>query len=75
MSGAIDRALAGVPLERILLEVTEHDAIANYDAFRAAPAPLRQRGLRLAVDDAGAGYASFRHILSVAPDVIKLTRR
>ena len=38
----------------------------------AALKPLRRRGLRLAVDDAGAGYASFRHILSLAPDVIKL---
>nr|MDQ3282546.1 EAL domain-containing protein [Acidobacteriota bacterium] len=71
-SGAIERALRTAPLERILLEVTEHDPIADYDAFRAALAPLRERGLKLAVDDAGAGYASFRHILSVAPDVIKL---
>jgi EAL domain-containing protein (putative c-di-GMP-specific phosphodiesterase class I) len=28
--------------------------------------------LRIAVDDAGAGYASFRHILNLAPDLIKL---
>nr|WP_247655455.1 EAL domain-containing protein [Stutzerimonas frequens] len=28
--------------------------------------------MRLAVDDAGAGYASFRHILKLKPDVIKL---
>jgi EAL domain-containing protein (putative c-di-GMP-specific phosphodiesterase class I) len=34
--------------------------------------PLRSDGLRLAVDDAGAGYASFRHILKLAPDIIKL---
>jgi EAL domain-containing protein (putative c-di-GMP-specific phosphodiesterase class I) len=34
--------------------------------------PLRARGLRLAVDDAGAGYASFRHILRLRPDHIKL---
>lgn len=35
-------------------------------------APLRSRGLRLAVDDAGAGFASFRHILQLKPDIIKL---
>jgi len=35
---------------------------------------LRERGLRLAVDDAGAGYASFRHILQLKPDIIKLDR-
>lgn len=33
---------------------------------------MRQRGLKLAVDDAGAGFASFRHILKLKPDVIKL---
>ena len=34
--------------------------------------PLRSAGLRVAVDDAGAGYASFKHILNLAPDIIKL---
>ena len=33
---------------------------------------LRARGLRLAVDDAGAGYASLRHLLEIRPDLIKL---
>ena len=35
-------------------------------------APYRKRGLQIAIDDAGAGYASFRHILNLAPDRIKL---
>jgi EAL domain-containing protein (putative c-di-GMP-specific phosphodiesterase class I) len=34
--------------------------------------PLRRKGMKLAVDDAGSGYASFRHILKLKPDVIKL---
>jgi EAL domain-containing protein (putative c-di-GMP-specific phosphodiesterase class I) len=34
--------------------------------------PLRQCGLKLAVDDAGAGYSSLRHILNLRPDFIKL---
>jgi EAL domain-containing protein (putative c-di-GMP-specific phosphodiesterase class I) len=33
---------------------------------------LRERGLRLAVDDAGAGFASFRHVLELSPEIIKL---
>ncbi|MCR6652767.1 MAG: EAL domain-containing protein [Cellvibrionaceae bacterium] len=33
---------------------------------------LRRLGVRIAVDDAGAGYASFRHILCLKPDIIKL---
>jgi len=37
-----------------------------------ALAPLRERGAQVALDDAGAGYASMRHILQLQPDVIKL---
>lgn len=62
----------GHPLDRIMLEVTEHVSIDDYGVIAEALAPHRERGLRLAVDDAGAGYASFRHILKLKPDVIKL---
>lgn len=72
LSGAVERALEGAPLERIVLEVTEHVPITDYPRFVAALEPLRRRGLRLAVDDAGAGYASFSHILQLGPDLIKL---
>lgn len=65
-------ALEGLPFERIMLEVTEHASISDYELIAMKLAPLRQRGLRLAVDDAGAGFASFRHILKLKPDVIKL---
>jgi EAL domain-containing protein (putative c-di-GMP-specific phosphodiesterase class I) len=43
-------------------------------ALRAALAPLRADGLRLAIDDVGAGFSSLRHIVLTAPDVIKLDR-
>lgn len=62
----------GLPMERIVLEITEHDVIEDYAALANLIAPLRQQGLRVAVDDAGAGYASFRHILRLRPDLIKL---
>lgn len=55
-----------------MLEVTEHASIDDYAVIARKLEPLRQRGVRLAVDDAGAGYASFRHILKLKPDVIKL---
>ncbi|WP_165820288.1 EAL domain-containing protein [Microvirga sp. KLBC 81] len=58
--------------KRIVLEVTEHTSISDYAELRQAIEPLRRRGLRLAVDDAGAGYASLQHILSLMPDVIKM---
>lgn len=54
----------------IVVEVTEHAAIASYGAIRAA---LDRCGpIRVAVDDAGAGYASLHHILELQPDIVKL---
>jgi EAL domain-containing protein (putative c-di-GMP-specific phosphodiesterase class I) len=72
LEGDMENVLKGRPLEQIVLEVTEHAAIDHYGDIAKVIEPLRQRGLRVAVDDAGAGYASFRHILSLSPDVIKL---
>jgi EAL domain-containing protein (putative c-di-GMP-specific phosphodiesterase class I) len=62
------------PAHRVVLELTEHVEVAEYDDLRDAVNALRQRGFRLAVDDAGAGYASFQHILELRPDFIKLDR-
>ena len=72
LNHAIHRTLEGMPLHRLVLEVTEHVAIPDYAEFGQCLAPLRDRGIRLAVDDAGAGYASFLHILKLNPDIIKL---
>jgi EAL domain-containing protein (putative c-di-GMP-specific phosphodiesterase class I)/FixJ family two-component response regulator len=58
--------------ERIVLEITEHEAIEDYGTLARALAPLRERGLRVAVDDVGAGYASLRHALQLAPDMVKM---
>lgn len=65
-------ALAEAPLDRLVIELTEHAAVESYDALRRALAPLRARGLRLAIDDVGAGHATFRHVLDLAPELIKL---
>lgn len=71
-SGALEKVLAGMRLDRLVLEITEHSFISEYLSVGQALRPLRDRGLRVAVDDAGAGYASFRHILKLTPDIIKL---
>ncbi len=60
------------PNPRLVVEVTEHEAVRDYDGLLAALAGFRGRGGRLAVDDAGAGFASLRHILRLSPDIIKL---
>jgi EAL domain-containing protein (putative c-di-GMP-specific phosphodiesterase class I) len=65
---------AGFPLDRVLLELSEHDPVADYDQLRNAILPLRERGMRLAIDDVGAGFSSLRHIVLTAPDVIKIDR-
>jgi PAS domain S-box-containing protein len=57
--------------ERLVLEITEQVPVHEYGPIGAA---LGELGCRLAVDDAGAGYASFRHILALAPELIKLDR-
>jgi EAL domain-containing protein (putative c-di-GMP-specific phosphodiesterase class I) len=64
--------LAEWPARRIVVEVTEHDIVKEYEALTNALEPLRESGAKVAVDDAGAGYASFRHILRLRPDYIKL---
>ncbi len=67
------RMLDSLPsLEHVVLEITEHSAVERYEAIGARLKAYRDRGLRIAVDDAGAGYASFRHILNLGPDRIKL---
>jgi EAL domain-containing protein (putative c-di-GMP-specific phosphodiesterase class I) len=58
--------------ERVVIEITEHAQVDDYDALRDALAPLRERGAQLAIDDVGAGFANLRHILRLAPDIVKL---
>ena len=61
-----------LPLDRMSFEVTEHQPIDDYERLRDVAADLRSRGALMVVDDAGAGFASLRHILKLEPDVIKL---
>lgn len=68
------RLFERLPAERLVLEITEHDAIADVKEINAALAPLRARKMRLAVDDAGAGYSGLQQILCLKPDLIKLDR-
>jgi EAL domain-containing protein (putative c-di-GMP-specific phosphodiesterase class I) len=68
------RLLADLPLERILLELSEHDPVEDYDALTGALTYVRAAGLRLAIDDVGAGFSSLRHIVVTNPDVIKVDR-
>jgi EAL domain-containing protein (putative c-di-GMP-specific phosphodiesterase class I)/CheY-like chemotaxis protein len=57
---------------RIVIEITEHDPVEDYTALHRALADMRARGTRIAADDLGAGYAGFRHLIGLKPDIIKL---
>jgi PAS domain S-box-containing protein len=54
----------------LVVEITEHEVITDYPAFRATLSGLG--AVRIAVDDAGAGIANFAHILELRPDFVKL---
>lgn len=72
MDPTVPERLAQLPLERIVLELSEHQVVKDYDALHDVLGSLRRAGLRLAVDDAGAGFASFHNALQLKPDLLKL---
>lgn len=72
IKGEFASVLNGYPLDRIVVEVTEHQAVERYEDIADVIQPLQAKGLRVAIDDAGAGYASFRHILNLHPHIVKL---
>jgi EAL domain-containing protein (putative c-di-GMP-specific phosphodiesterase class I) len=71
-SPALAALLDAVAPDRLVIEITEHARIDDAGPLLAALAPLRARGVRLAVDDAGSGYAGLHQILRLRPDILKL---
>jgi EAL domain-containing protein (putative c-di-GMP-specific phosphodiesterase class I)/DNA-binding response OmpR family regulator len=57
----------------VVLELTEHDAVDDYPALRSAIHGFDPR-VRVSIDDAGAGFASLRHVVMLEPDFVKLDR-
>jgi diguanylate cyclase (GGDEF)-like protein len=78
-AAAMDPALAdvldGVPLDRLILEITDHRQLDDYEPLSEALSPLRTSGLRLAVDDSGNGLTSLQQFAQLAPSFMKLNRR
>jgi hypothetical protein len=70
---AVRRVLTG-DLSGLVLEVTENELVTAESATVDGLQELRRRGALVAVDDAGAGYASMRQVLALRPDLIKLDR-
>ncbi|WP_432570187.1 EAL domain-containing protein [Kineococcus sp. SYSU DK005] len=62
----------GHRLERVVVEMTEHEQVQDYPAVLNALQALRSRGARLAIDDTGAGFAGLQHLARLRPDIVKL---
>jgi PAS domain S-box-containing protein len=64
--------LAATSSHRTVIELTEHHAVSNYDELVAAVGALRAIDVSVAIDDVGAGFANFAHILHLRPDMVKV---
>lgn len=64
--------VAAHPGRTIAIEITEHAVVEDYQLLQEHLVDLRALGVRLAVDDTGAGFSSLRHIVQLAPDIIKI---
>lgn len=71
---ALREALGNLPGRAVVLELTEHDVIEDYDHVTAAVLRLRNDRVLVAVDDAGSGVSTLRHIVRLRPDIVKLDR-
>jgi EAL domain-containing protein (putative c-di-GMP-specific phosphodiesterase class I)/DNA-binding response OmpR family regulator len=74
VSDEFHEILGYVDGSRLVVELTEHERVADYALLAGAVERLHARGTRLAIDDAGAGFASLDHILRLGPDIVKLDR-
>jgi EAL domain-containing protein (putative c-di-GMP-specific phosphodiesterase class I) len=72
LDGEVRDTLLAHAGSRLTVEITEHTQVSDYDLLTGTLAALRRAGVRLSVDDAGAGYASLQHVLRLRPDLIKL---
>ena len=69
--GAMLRANSGVA-ERLTIEITEMSAIQDIDDTRGFVNRVKDLGCRIAIDDFGAGYTSFRNLRKLGVDIVKI---
>jgi diguanylate cyclase (GGDEF)-like protein len=61
-------------LSGVVIEITEEERVLDVEALQRHIEPLRARGARIAVDDAGEGYAGLQQVMRMRADIIKLDR-
>jgi diguanylate cyclase (GGDEF)-like protein len=67
-------ARAGIPIENLGIEITESDAMRDFEATRRICRALRRLGVRIAIDDFGTGYSSLSSLTRLPVHVIKIDR-
>jgi len=67
-----DAEQAGLPLERLVLEISERYPVKDYGQLRATLDRLRRGGCLIAIDDLGAGYSGLRSWSELRPDFVKI---
>ena len=72
LNGSLQPLLADLRDRKLVIEITEHAPVDDYQQLAEALRPLREQGILLAIDDAGAGFSSLQHIVQLRPDIIKL---
>ena len=68
----VQRVLLEQADARVIVELTEHEQVADYPALVAVLATLSAAGIGLGIDDFGAGHSSLRHVLHLEPEIVKL---
>jgi diguanylate cyclase (GGDEF)-like protein len=72
LSTDVVRSVLSGDLSGIVIELTEHEVYVGDSLLADSLADLRERGARIAIDDAGAGYAGLKQVMWVRPDIVKL---
>lgn len=74
MDPGLRDALGAAALNRVIVEITDHSGLDDYEPLIEALADLRAGGLRVAVDDSGQGLSSLQQVGRLAPNFMKLNR-
>lgn len=64
----------GLKPEQVVFELTEKQAVQDYEGFQRILSHYRDQGFRIAIDDAGSGYNSLKSIVTLQPEFIKLDK-
>ena len=57
---------------RIIFELLEDESIRDYETFKSFIAYVKKLGVKIAIDDFGAGYSNFERLLEYEPDILKI---